>query len=55
MMNSMEKKFCRNCEKEILADKVRDHCHLTDKNRGPAYNTCNINITQKQSSFKPFV
>ena len=23
---------CRFCEKEILSDKVRDHCHLTGKN-----------------------
>ena len=23
--------ICRFCEKEILTDKVRDHCHLTGK------------------------
>ena len=23
--------ICRFCEKEILSDKVRDHCHLTGK------------------------
>ena len=47
--------FCRFCEKEILSNKVRDHCHLTGKYRGPAHNTCNINVTQKQSNFIPFV
>ena len=36
---------CRFCEKEILSDKVRDHCHLTGEYRGPAHNTCNINVT----------
>ena len=25
--------FCRFCEKEILSDKVSDHCHLTGKYR----------------------
>ena len=46
---------CRFCEKEIILDKVRDHCHLTGKYRGPAHNTCNINVTQKQSNFIPFI
>ena len=41
--------------KEILSDKVRDHCHLTGKYRGPAHNVCNINVKQKDSSFIPFV
>ena len=42
-------------EKNIESDKVRDHCHLTSKYRDPAHNTCNINVTQKQSNFIPFV
>ena len=46
--------FCRFCEKEILSDEVRDHFHLTGKYRGPAHNTCNINVKQKDSIFKPF-
>ena len=46
---------CRYCEKEILADKFRDHCHLTGKYRGPAHSKCNINVTQKQSNFIPFI
>ena len=46
--------ICRFCEKEILSDKVRDHCHLTGKYRGPAHNTCNINVQQRDSNFIPF-
>ena len=46
---------CRFCEKEILSDQVRDHCHLTGKYRGPAHSKCNINVTQKQSNFIPFI
>ena len=45
--------ICRFCEKEKLSDKVRDHCHLTGKYRGPAHNTCNINVKQKDSNFIP--
>ena len=47
--------ICRFCEKEILSDKVRDHCHLTGDYRGPAHSKCNINVTQKQSIFIPFI
>ena len=47
--------ICRFCEKEILSDKVRDHCHLTGKYRGPAHSICNIIITQDQSNFIPFI
>ena len=46
--------ICRFCEKNIESDKVRDHCHLTVKYRGPAHSKCNINVTKKQSSFIPF-
>ena len=45
---------CRFCEKEIFSDKVRDHCHLTGKYRGPAHNVCNINVRQADSIFIPF-
>ena len=47
--------ICRYCEKEILSDKVIDHCHLTGKYRGPAHNECNIKVTQDQSNFIPFI
>ena len=47
--------ICRFCEKNIVCDKVRDHCHLTGNYRGPAHNKHNINVTQKQSKFIPFI
>ena len=47
--------ICRFCGKNIESDKVRDHCHLTGEYRGPAHKTCNINVTQKQRNFIPFV
>ena len=46
--------ICRFCEKNIESEKVRDHCHLTGKYRGPAHNVCNINVKQKDSNFIPF-
>ena len=46
---------CRFCEKFIESTKIRDHCHLTGKYRGPAHSKCNINVTQKQSNFIPFI
>ena len=49
------KNICRFCEKEIISDKVRDQCHLTGKYRGPAHSKCNINVSQNQSNFIPFV
>ena len=45
---------CRFCEKEIVSDKIRDHCDLTSEYRGPARNNCNINVKQKDSNFIPF-
>ena len=47
--------ICRICEKENISDKIKDYCHLTGKDKGPALNTCNINVTQKQSNFIPFI
>ena len=41
--------------KKKISDKVRDHCHLTGKYRGPAHRICFINVTQKQSIFIPLV
>ena len=46
--------ICRFCEKEILPDKVREHCHLKDKYRGRAHNICNINVKEKDSNFIQF-
>ena len=47
--------ICRFCEREILSDKVRDHCHLTGKYRGPAHKICNINVSQQKSNIFPFI
>ena len=33
--------ICYICKKELLDDKVRDHCHFTGKYRGAAHNSCN--------------
>ena len=50
IMTEKDEKFyrdniCRFCEKEIVVDKGRDHCHLTGKFRGPAHNKCSNNVT----------
>ena len=35
--------ICHICEGPVpLSDKVRDHCHLTGKYRGPAHSKCNL-------------
>ena len=47
--------ICRFCEENFEYDKVRHHCHLTGKYRDPAHSFCNINVTQKQCSFIPFI
>ena len=47
--------ICRFCEKNIECDKVRDHCPLTSKYRGPAHSKRNFNVTQKQSNFITFI
>ena len=47
--------ICRFCEKEILSDKVGDHCHLTGRYRGPAHSICKINVAQDQSYSIPFI
>ena len=49
------KKICSYCEKEILCDKVRDHCHLTGALRGPARKMFNLNVKQKDSKFNPVI
>ena len=47
--------ICQFCEKKIIPNKARGHCHLTGNYRGPAHSICNINVTQKQSNFIPFI
>ena len=46
---------CKFCEKNFEPVKGRDHCHLTGNYRVPAHQNYNINQTQKQNSFIPFV
>ena len=60
MTEENEEKFrnnniCRFCEKIVESDKVRDHCHLTGEYRGPAHSKCNIDVTQDQRIFIPFI
>ena len=47
--------FVQFVKKNIECDKIRDHCQLTGKYRGLAHSGCNNNVTQKQSSFIPFI
>ena len=35
--------YCHICNKELLEDKVRDHCHFMSQYRGAAHNSCNLN------------
>ena len=37
-----EAETCLICKEELLADKIRDHCHFTGKYRGAAHNSCNL-------------
>ena len=37
-----EAEICYICKKELLSDKVRDHCHCTGQYRGAAHNSCNL-------------
>ena len=47
----MEKHFSNTnirwfCEKDIGSNKVRDHCHLTGKYKGPAHQKSILNVKQ---------
>jgi len=46
---------CHICEKSFASDDMRvcDHCHLTDRYRGPAHSNCNLNY--KNSLYIPIV
>ena len=34
--------LCHICNEELGKDRVHDHCHLTGKFRGAAYEACNL-------------
>ena len=36
--------ICWKCKEQLNTDKVKDHCHISGKFRGPAHNKCNINL-----------
>ena len=44
---------CWICNKELVKDKVMDHCHFTGRYRGAAHNSCNLNY--KKPKFIPVV
>ena len=35
---------CWICERDIIEDKVRDHCHITGKYKGAAHKECNLKL-----------
>src|SRR5436190_22049564 len=41
--------ICHICEYLITEEKVRDHCHITGKYRGPPHNKCNLNLKLPQN------
>ena len=45
---------CRFCKGELNGDKVRDHCHMTGKYRGPAHNVCNVNYHNRYTKVPVF-
>lgn len=40
---------CHICDRPLLGDEVRDHCHLTGQFRGLAHNGCNLQFRPRQS------
>ena len=35
---------CHVCDKPLVGDSVRDHCHITSEYRGAAHNACNLKL-----------
>ena len=56
---SFDQSTCWLCEKAFTLKDVKenpvvkDHCHLTGKNRGLAHNNCNLNTGKANTSFVP--
>ena len=38
------KNTCRFCEKEIIDNNVKDHCHPTGNYRAPTHSKCNVTV-----------
>ena len=45
---------CHICKKELLTDKVRDHCQFTGQYRGAAHNSCNLQCFYISQSIKDY-
>ncbi|XP_049872417.1 uncharacterized protein LOC126380040 [Pectinophora gossypiella] len=43
-LNFENAETCHICERLLVMDKVRDHCHITGKYRGAAHSQCNLNF-----------
>ena len=42
--NFRSRNTCWICQKLIDDEKVRDHCHITGKQRGAVHWSCNVNL-----------
>ena len=42
--NFKNTKNCHACKLPLGSDRVKDHCHLTGKYRGPTHNKCNLKM-----------
>jgi hypothetical protein len=45
---------CRFCNEALGGDRVRDHCHMTGKYRGPAHRDCNVNYHNRYTKVPVF-
>ena len=42
--NCQNSEYCWICNEKIIKDKVRDHCHIKGKYRGPAHKECKLKL-----------
>ena len=43
-INCQNSQDCSICKENLDKEKVRDHCHVTDKYRGAAHSQCNLKL-----------